>query len=237
MSGWSSSESFRLWSHFSSAAASFESPGVSVPASPARSFASDARHGILVQTHYKRIIVEKAVAFGDPWSTRRGQRIRCTLAYPEASIRTGTVLRRPDMLQPNNHSAFSRRLALRLAKTICSCLVILLAHLPPAHAQAQDHSTDALRKLNESVDAIIKKVSPSVVQILVTGYGPLEDGEHGNTTAVIGRQRARGERRATRPGGAAIGQNRRHAGGRAFNSHDRRPGAHRWRGSRYRSRG
>src|SRR6267378_1599064 len=186
-----------------------------------------------LQEDYRR----ESLAFGDPWSTRRGQRIRCTLAYPEASIRTGTVLRRPDMLQPNNHSAFSRRLALRLAKTICSCLVILLAHLPPAHAQAQDHSTDALRKLNESVDAIIKKVSPSVVQILVTGYGPLEDGEHGNTTAVIGRQRARGERRATRPGGAAIGQNRRHAGGRAFNSHDRRPGAHRWRGSRYRSRG
>jgi serine protease Do len=42
------------------------------------------------------------------------------------------------------------------------------------------------------VDAIVKKVSPSVVQILVTGYGPLEEGEHGNTTAVIGRQRAIG---------------------------------------------
>jgi len=33
--------------------------------------------------------------------------------------------------------------------------------------------TDDLQKLNRSVEALIKKVSPSVVQILVTGYGPL----------------------------------------------------------------
>jgi serine protease Do len=49
-----------------------------------------------------------------------------------------------------------------------------------------------LRKLNRSVDALIKKVSPSVVQILVTGYGPLEEGERGSTASVIGRQRAIG---------------------------------------------
>jgi serine protease Do len=52
--------------------------------------------------------------------------------------------------------------------------------------------TDELRKLNESVDALVKKVSPSVVQILVTGYGPLEQGDRGNTSSVIGRQRAIG---------------------------------------------
>ena len=52
--------------------------------------------------------------------------------------------------------------------------------------------TDELRKLNESAGALIKKVSPSVVQILVTGYGPLEEGEKGSASAVIGRQRAIG---------------------------------------------
>jgi len=30
-----------------------------------------------------------------------------------------------------------------------------------------------------------QKVSPTVVQILVTGYGPLEEGEHGNTNTLI----------------------------------------------------
>jgi len=76
--------------------------------------------------------------------------------------------------------------------------------LPAASAQSRDHSTDALRKLNESVDALIKKVSPSVVQILVTGYGPLEDAEHGNTTAVIGRQRAIGSGFVIDPGGYIV---------------------------------
>jgi serine protease Do len=56
---------------------------------------------------------------------------------------------------------------------------------------AQAQSGDALHKLNESVDALIKKVSPSVVQILVTGYGPIEQ-DHGSTSVIIGRQRAIG---------------------------------------------
>jgi len=40
------------------------------------------------------------------------------------------------------------------------------------------------------VNALIKKVSPSVVQIVVTGYGPLEEGEHGSGKRRVGRQRA-----------------------------------------------
>jgi serine protease Do len=59
-------------------------------------------------------------------------------------------------------------------------------------ATAQDRRDNTLRKLNESVDALIKKVSPSVVQILVTGYGPIDSGERSNTAVVIGRQRAIG---------------------------------------------
>src|SRR5215469_3211941 len=59
-------------------------------------------------------------------------------------------------------------------------------------ARSQDRSLEDLRKLNQSVDALIKRVSPSVVQILVTGYGPLEEGDRSNTTTVIGRQRAIG---------------------------------------------
>jgi serine protease Do len=71
------------------------------------------------------------------------------------------------------------------------CFLLILSSLC-SHAIAQDRATDELHKLNESVDALIKKVSPSVVQILVTGYGPLEDSERGNAGVVIGRQRAIG---------------------------------------------
>ena len=62
----------------------------------------------------------------------------------------------------------------------------------PIAVTAQDRSENTLRKLNESVDALIKKVSPSVVQILVTGYGPVESTEHSTTALTLGRQRAIG---------------------------------------------
>src|SRR5260370_25984978 len=98
----------------------------------------------------------------------------------------------------------------RLSHLLTVCLVgglSLLLVTTVARGQSGDHSrdergkdkqgkeeprTDELRKLNESAAALIKKVSPSVVQILVTGYGPLEEGEKGSASSVIGRQRAIG---------------------------------------------
>lgn len=52
-------------------------------------------------------------------------------------------------------------------------------------------SPNLLRDLNNSLEAVVSKVSPAVVQIVVTGYGPSED--HGHTdTARIVRQHAIG---------------------------------------------
>jgi serine protease Do len=52
-------------------------------------------------------------------------------------------------------------------------------------------SPNLLRELNSSLEAIVSKISPAVVQIVVTGYGPSE--EHGHTdTARIVRQHAIG---------------------------------------------
>jgi len=62
----------------------------------------------------------------------------------------------------------------------------------PGATPGQERTENTLRKLNDSVDALIKKVSPSVVQILVMGYGPVDTSERGNTAVVIGRQRAIG---------------------------------------------
>ncbi|HEY4818211.1 MAG TPA: trypsin-like peptidase domain-containing protein [Candidatus Acidoferrum sp.] len=62
----------------------------------------------------------------------------------------------------------------------------------PSASPAQDRGDNTLHKLNESIDTLIKKVSPSVVQILVTGYGPVETTEHGTTALTLGRQRAIG---------------------------------------------
>ncbi len=46
--------------------------------------------------------------------------------------------------------------------------------------------------MDQSVGELIRKVSPSVVQILVSGYGQVEEGDRDNTGMVIGRQRAIG---------------------------------------------
>src|SRR5246500_401241 len=52
-------------------------------------------------------------------------------------------------------------------------------------------SPNLLRDLNSSLEAVISKVSPAVVQIVVSGYGPSED--HGHTDAArIVRQHAIG---------------------------------------------
>ena len=46
--------------------------------------------------------------------------------------------------------------------------------------------------MNEAVDALTRKVWPSVVQILVTSYGVREDSVRGDTSAVFGLQRSTG---------------------------------------------
>src|SRR6267378_3949658 len=74
----------------------------------------------------------------------------------------------------------------------------------PSEVTAQDRSENTLRKLNESVDALIKKVSPSVVQILVTGYGPVESTEHSTTALTLGRQRAIGSGFVIDPSGYIV---------------------------------
>ena len=79
-----------------------------------------------------------------------------------------------------------------LFRVIFFSLSLLLPLICCARAGAQQRSEDELRRLDESVGALIKRVTPSVVQILVTGYGALEESEHGSTGVVIGRQRAIG---------------------------------------------
>ena len=80
-------------------------------------------------------------------------------------------------------------------------LLLLLLLLTPAMAFAQSGPKpvpkpapppDPLVRMNESMDALTKKVWPSVVQILVSSYGPRAEGMKGETSLVVGRQRSTG---------------------------------------------
>jgi serine protease Do len=97
-----------------------------------------------------------------------------------------------------------RRKVLRIFSTAALLLAGTGGLAPLASAQSAENSGDTLHKLNESVDALIKKVSPSVVQILVTGYGPLEEGDRSSTAVIIGRQRAIGSGFVIDPSGYIV---------------------------------
>jgi serine protease Do len=70
---------------------------------------------------------------------------------------------------------------------------LLVAAAERAHAQQKPvPAVDPLVRMNESIDALTRKVWPSVVQLLVSSYGARETGLPGETGAVIGRQRSVG---------------------------------------------
>jgi serine protease Do len=78
-----------------------------------------------------------------------------------------------------------------LGRGACLLLCILLGFAAQALAQIPSAAKTA-NQLDSMVDALIRRVSPSVVQIIVTAYAPLEESGRGNAGAVMGRQRASG---------------------------------------------
>ncbi len=69
----------------------------------------------------------------------------------------------------------------------------ILSMLSALRAQSGSTPTESnpLRELNNSVRTLVQRVSPSVVHLIVTGYGPVESGR-GNTSLVLGRQQSVG---------------------------------------------
>jgi serine protease Do len=61
-----------------------------------------------------------------------------------------------------------------------------------AQASSTPTPPDLLGQLSQASEALIKKVAPSVVQILAVGYGPLEETSQTEAGLVIGPQRAIG---------------------------------------------
>lgn len=74
---------------------------------------------------------------------------------------------------------------------------------PRALAQARA-SAASQNPFDAAVDTLIKKVSPSVVQILVSAYAPLQESDRGNAGAVLGKQRASGSGFVIDPDGYII---------------------------------
>src|ERR1700681_418804 len=72
--------------------------------------------------------------------------------------------------------------------------MVFLLTAAKVEAQVPNRSAtpDALHQLNDSIEAPVRHVSPSVVQLVVMGYGAAGKNDQGQTDIVIGRQRAIG---------------------------------------------
>ena len=90
----------------------------------------------------------------------------------------------------HSRSSRPRRSAMRVAVAVSGFLLHLSAL--PANAQEPAGRLDALQQLNGSVTSLAGRVSQSVVQVLVTSYGPVEAHTRADTDLVIGRQRSMG---------------------------------------------
>lgn len=80
----------------------------------------------------------------------------------------------------------------RLAAVFSLACLVLSQNAAAGQAAPKAQATDALHQLNSSIETLVQRISPSVVQILVTGYGSAANNEQGQANVVIGKQRSIG---------------------------------------------
>jgi serine protease Do len=90
----------------------------------------------------------------------------------------------------NRSRLISKALSFTLRLSLLGSLILL--GRPVSLAAQSKPSTDPLHQLNSSVETLVKKISPSVVQIAVTGFGTVEENTRGTADITIGRQRVIG---------------------------------------------
>lgn len=124
---------------------------------------------------------EAAIRFGIRMGCKGTNRVRIfsTPTKLEESVAMRTILRQ----RKNSILRFGRNMIL------LHCVSFAIAGRAFTQTPAP---TKSVNPFDAAMDDLIKKVSPSVVQIIVTAYAPLEDGARGNAGVVVGRQRASG---------------------------------------------
>jgi len=153
----------------------------------------------------KKLTIIPSLGLGQVWVdeclTRRQRRRRAILTGLYGQGCTIVFrLRSPQMSEC--HNQFSKILPLVAVFRLIGCIA-LLGYSSPLVAQSTADS-DPLRRLNASVEALVKKVSPSVVQIAVTGYGAVGESDRGNAGLTLGRQHAIGSGFIIDPAGYII---------------------------------
>ena len=76
---------------------------------------------------------------------------------------------------------------MRKSLLLCTCLIWWLAATTSAQTSNRNHDFDALHQFNSAVRKLVSQVTPSVVQVVATGYGPVESSS-GENSALVGIQ-------------------------------------------------
>src|SRR6187200_3041099 len=103
-----------------------------------------------------------------------------------AMIPAGTIDAFPDESPPNEEllmmTPISAARGVPCIATVFSCSLLLVASTALAQQPVPRPAPppDPLVRMNESIDALTRKVWPSVVQILVSSYGPRNEGPPGS---------------------------------------------------------
>jgi serine protease Do len=79
-----------------------------------------------------------------------------------------------------------------MAALLSTALLLPAANVAAQSPQKAAPPPDLLHQLNNSIESLVQRVSPSVVQIVVTGYRSTDEANGGQTDVVVGRQRAIG---------------------------------------------
>src|SRR6185503_16410427 len=90
------------------------------------------------------------------------------------------------------HLRTKTRVGIAALIVLTTCLPAIAQRTAPATQKNQPPAIDPLDQFNASVEELVKRVWPSVVQIQVTSYGPREESDRGNTSIIVGRQRSVG---------------------------------------------
>ena len=73
-----------------------------------------------------------------------------------------------------------------MRRTGLLCIWLLLAATASAQTSNRNHDFDALHQFNSAVRTLVSQVTPSVVQVVATGYGPVES--NSGNSALVGMQ-------------------------------------------------
>ncbi len=72
----------------------------------------------------------------------------------------------------------------------CGVSIVVSVLAVAGSAYAAEPATDSFRQFSTSVQSLVQRVSPSVVQVLVSGYTPIDEDHAGDTDVVLGKQRS-----------------------------------------------